>query len=67
MKRVSLVFCFFVRAKPCLPLWSFSLIRKTELWKTNKPPAMQVSQHCFSFQKKTSGGIINPRLFTTVP
>jgi len=38
-----------------------------ELWKTNKPPAMQVSQHCFSFQKKTSGGIINPRLFTTVP
>ena len=49
----------FVRAKPCLPLWSFSLIRKTELWKTNKPPAMQVSQHCFSLQKKTSGGIIN--------
>lgn len=50
---------FVVRAKPCLPLWSFSLIRKTELWKTNKPPAMQVSQHCFSFQKKTSGVIIN--------
>ena len=49
----------FVRAKPCLPLWSFSLIRKTELWKTNKPPAMQVSQYCFSLQKKTSGGIIN--------
>ena len=49
----------FVRAKPCLPLWSFSLIRKTELWKTNKPPAMQVSQHYFSLQKKTSGGIIN--------
>ena len=22
---------FFVRAKSCLPLWSFSLIRKTEL------------------------------------
>ena len=51
--------CLIVRAKPCLPLWSFSLIRKTELWKTNKPPAMQVSQHCFSLQKKTSGGIIN--------
>ena len=50
---------FVVRAKPCLPLWSFSLIRKTALWKTNKPPAMQVSQHCFSLQKKTSGGIIN--------
>ena len=33
----------FVRAKPCLPLCSFSLIRKTELWETNKPPAMQVS------------------------
>ena len=54
--RIAIV---FVRAKPCLPLWSFSLIRKTELWKTNKPPAMQVSQHCFSLQKKTSGGIIN--------
>ena len=36
--------CFlFVRAKPCLPLCSFSLIRKTKLWETNKPPAMQVS------------------------
>ena len=34
---------FFVRAKPCLPLCSFSLIRKTKLWETNKPPAMQVS------------------------
>ena len=31
-----------VRAKPCLPLWSFSLIRKTELWKTNKPPSVRV-------------------------
>ena len=56
-KRIAID--LFVRAKPCLPLWSFSLIRKTELWKTNKPPAMQVSQHCFSLQKKTSGGIIN--------
>ena len=56
---VKVAFLLFVRAKPCLPLWSFSLIRKTELWKTNKPPAMQVSQHCFSLQKKTSGGIIN--------
>ena len=53
------MFFLIVRAKPCLPLWSFSLIRKTKLWKTNKPPAMQVSQHCFSLQKKTSGGIIN--------
>ena len=26
---------FIVRAKPCFTLWSFSLIRKTELWKTN--------------------------------
>ena len=56
---IILMITLFVRAKPCLPLWSFSLIRKTELWKTNKPPAMQVSQHCFSLQKKTSGGIIN--------
>ena len=59
MDMKSVVALFIVRAKPCLPLWSFSLIRKTELWKTNKPPAMQVSQHCFSLQKKTSGGIIN--------
>ena len=32
---------FIVRAKPCFTLWSFSLIRKTELWKTNKPPAVR--------------------------
>ena len=32
----------FVRARPCFTLWSFSLIRKTELWKTNKPPAVRV-------------------------
>ena len=59
LKARSFSDAMIVRAKPCLPLWSFSLIRKTELWKTNKPPAMQVSQHCFSLQKKTSGGIIN--------
>ena len=53
MDMKSVVALFIVRAKPCLPLWSFSLIRKTELWKTNKPPAMQVSQHCFSLQKKS--------------
>lgn len=28
---VKVAFLLFVRAKPCLPLWSFSLIRKTEL------------------------------------
>ena len=39
-----------VRARPCLTLWNFSLIRKMELCQTNKPPAMQVSQHCFSLQ-----------------
>jgi len=33
---------FVVRAKSCFTLWSFSLIRKTELWKTNKPPAKPV-------------------------
>ena len=32
----------FVRAWPCSPLRSFSLIRKTELWRTNKPPALRV-------------------------
>jgi len=42
--KVKMCVCgFIVRAKPCLPLCSFSLIRKTELWETNKPPAMQVS------------------------
>ena len=40
--KSSLHFHLFVRAKPCLPLCSFSLIRKTELWETNKPPAMRV-------------------------
>lgn len=29
---------FFVRARSCFTLWIFSLIRKTELWKINKPP-----------------------------
>ena len=36
-------YTLFVRVKPYLPLWSFSLIRKTELWEINKPPAVQVS------------------------
>ena len=31
-----------VRARPCSPLRSFSLIRKTKLWRTNKPPALRV-------------------------
>ena len=26
------------------------LNRETKLWETNKPPAMQVSQNCFSLQ-----------------
>ena len=30
-----------VRARPCSPLRSFSLIRKTKLWRTNKPPALR--------------------------
>ena len=35
-----------VRAGPCSPLRSFSLIRKTELWRTNKPPALRVVRIC---------------------
>ena len=34
-----MLFCY---AKGLFSLWSFSLIRKTELWETNKPPAMRV-------------------------
>ena len=43
---------FFVRAKPCLPLWSFSLIRKTELWRTNKSPALRVVRIALALCKK---------------
>ena len=53
---------FIVRAKPCLPLWSFSDQRKTELWKTNKPPAMQVSQH----YAETTGGCACIFLFSGI-
>ena len=35
-----------IRANPCFTLWSFSLIRKTELWRTNKPPALRVVRIC---------------------
>ncbi len=43
---------FFVRAWPCSPLTSFSLIRKTELWRTNKPPAMRVVEIALALCKK---------------
>ena len=33
---------FGVRAWPCSPKFRFSLTRKTELWRTNKPPALRV-------------------------
>ena len=42
-RKRKLLRSLFVRVKPYLPLWSFSLIRKTELWEINKPPAVQVS------------------------
>ena len=41
-----------VRARPCFTLWSFSLIRKTELWKTNKPPAVQVVEVASAYSIK---------------
>lgn len=41
-----------VRAKPCLPLCSFSLIRKTELWETNKPPAVRVVEVALAYSIK---------------
>lgn len=42
----------FVRAWPCSPLRSFSLIRKTELWRTNKPPALRVVGIALALCKK---------------
>ena len=42
----------FVRAWPCSPLRSFSLIRKTELWRTNKPPALRVVKIALALCKK---------------
>jgi len=41
-----------VRAWPCSPLRSFSLIRKTELWRTNKPPALRVVKIALALCKK---------------
>ena len=35
-------FAIVVRARPCSPKFRFSLIRKTKLWRTNKPPALRV-------------------------
>ena len=43
---------FIVRAKPCFTLWSFSLIRKTELWKINKPPAVRVVEVASAYSIK---------------
>ena len=42
----------FVRARPCFTLWSFSLIRKTELWKTNKPPAVRMVEVASAYSIK---------------
>ena len=39
----------FVRAGPCFHCGVFRVPKNGAL-KTNKPPAMQVSQHCFSLQ-----------------
>ena len=46
MKRLSHL---FVRAGPCFHCGVFRVPKNGTL-KTNKPPAMQVSQHCFSLQ-----------------
>ena len=40
-----------VRARPCFHCEVFRVPKNGAL-KTNKPPAMQVSQHCFSLQQK---------------
>ena len=41
-----------VRAGSCSPLRSFSLIRKMELWRTNKPPALRVVRIALALCKK---------------
>jgi len=48
----------FVRGWPCSPKFRFSLIRKTELWRTNKPPALRVVGIALALCKKTSLDII---------
>ena len=48
----TMVRSLFVRARPCFTLWSFSLIRKTELWKTNKPPAVRVVEGASAYSIK---------------
>ena len=40
-----------IRARPCFHCEVFRVPKNGAL-KTNKPPAMQVSQHCFSLQQK---------------
>ena len=45
-------FSLLVRAKPCFPKFRFSLIRKTELWKTNKPPAVRVVEVASAYSIK---------------
>ena len=50
--RTSFCLSLFVRAKPCFTLWSFSLIRKTKLWKTNKPPAVRVVEVASAYSIK---------------
>ncbi len=52
IEAVSSPFFNFVRAKPCFTVWSFSLIRKTELWKTNKPPAVRVVEVASAYSIK---------------
>ena len=43
---------FIVRAWPCSSLRSFSLIRKMELWRTKKPPALRVVEIALALCKK---------------
>lgn len=47
----------FVRPRACFQYGVFR-VPKNGILETNKPPAMQVSQHCFSLQEKTSSDTI---------
>ena len=49
IRQISPDLILLVRAGPCFHCGVFRVPKNGTL-KTNKPPAMQVSQHCFSLQ-----------------
>ena len=50
--------CIFLLGQGPVSIVEFFVDPKNGTLETNKPPAMQVSQYCFSLQKKTSSDTI---------